>query len=191
METETIRNIISKGEGLQVEFKKALSAIPSDAYETIVSFSNTQGGTLLLGVNDDGTVVGVVQTAVQKMLKNLVSALNAVDNIYPPLYLQPTPHEINGKTIIVLQVPISSQVHKLKQKHIFIREVIGNVIVHREYKSAMATQLVIENNQVILTNPNNPHGHGPIDLDSFNPHPKNPNIRKFFTAMGWTDEIGS
>jgi ATP-dependent DNA helicase RecG len=26
---------------------------------------------------------------------------------------------------------------------------------------------------------------------NFNPYPKNPNIRKFFTAFGWTDEIGS
>lgn len=33
--------------------------------------------------------------------------------------------------------------------------------------------------------------HGPIDAGSFNPFPKNPNIRKFFTAFGWTDEIGS
>jgi ATP-dependent DNA helicase RecG len=30
-----------------------------------------------------------------------------------------------------------------------------------------------------------------MDLDNFNPHAKNPNIRKFFTALGWTDEIGS
>jgi ATP-dependent DNA helicase RecG len=55
----------------------------------------------------------------------------------------------------------------------------------------MSTELVIENHRVILTNPNNPHGNGPIDLNGFNPFPKNPNIRKFFTAMGWTDEIGS
>jgi ATP-dependent DNA helicase RecG len=30
-----------------------------------------------------------------------------------------------------------------------------------------------------------------MDLDNFNPHAKNPNIRKFFTALGWADEIGS
>jgi len=28
-------------------------------------------------------------------------------------------------------------------------------------------------------------------LDNFNPHPKNPNLRRFFTALGWADEIGS
>ena len=40
-------------------------------------------------------------------------------------------------------------------------------------------------------NPNNPYFNGIMDLDNFNPHPKNPNLRKFFLALGWTDEIGS
>jgi ATP-dependent DNA helicase RecG len=71
------------------------------------------------------------------------------------------------------------------------REIVGNIIVHREYNSALATELIIDKFQLTTTNPNKPHFSGPIDLDSFNPYPKNPNIRKFFTALGWTDEIGS
>lgn len=71
------------------------------------------------------------------------------------------------------------------------REVIGNAIVHREYSSALSTDLIIAETGVTVTNPNKPLFHGPIDPKSFNPFPKNPNIRKFFTAFGWTDEIGS
>ena len=71
------------------------------------------------------------------------------------------------------------------------REVIGNIIVHREYTSAISTDLIITKSEVVLTNPNKPLFHGLIDSTSFNPYPKNPNIRKFFTAFGWTDEIGS
>jgi len=71
------------------------------------------------------------------------------------------------------------------------REVIGNVIVHREYTSALSTDIIISASDVVATNPNKPLFHGPIDPASFNPFPKNPNIRKFFTAFGWTDEIGS
>jgi len=33
--------------------------------------------------------------------------------------------------------------------------------------------------------------NGIMDLNNFNPHPKNPNMRKFFMALGWADEIGS
>ncbi|HUP13317.1 MAG TPA: hypothetical protein VM187_13920 [Niastella sp.] len=71
------------------------------------------------------------------------------------------------------------------------REVIGNAIVHREYTSALSTNLIISATAVTITNPNKALFHGPIDPNGFNPFPKNPNIRKFFTAFGWTDEIGS
>jgi ATP-dependent DNA helicase RecG len=71
------------------------------------------------------------------------------------------------------------------------REIIGNIIVHREYTDAMATELIIEEDAVRTLNPNNPYFNGIMDLNHFNPHPKNPNIRKFFTALGWADEIGS
>ena len=30
-----------------------------------------------------------------------------------------------------------------------------------------------------------------LQLDTFSPYPKNPNIRKFFTEFRWKDEIGS
>lgn len=33
--------------------------------------------------------------------------------------------------------------------------------------------------------------HGFINRNDFAPYPKNPNLRKFFTAFGWTEEIGS
>ena len=71
------------------------------------------------------------------------------------------------------------------------REVIGNIIVHREYTDATATELIIEEDAVKTLNPNNPYFNGIMDLDNFNPHPKNPNLRRFFTALGWADEIGS
>lgn len=70
------------------------------------------------------------------------------------------------------------------------REIIGNTIIHREYTSAIATELIISATEVRISNPNNPAFHGVIDPKGFNPHPKNPNIRKFFTALGWADEIG-
>jgi len=71
------------------------------------------------------------------------------------------------------------------------REVIGNIIIHREYTDATATEVIIEEDAVRTLNPNNPHFNGVMDLNNFNPHPKNPNLRKFFMALGWAEEIGS
>jgi ATP-dependent DNA helicase RecG len=68
---------------------------------------------------------------------------------------------------------------------------IQNIIIHREYTDATATELIIEEDAVRTLNPNNPRFNGIMDLDNFNPHPKNPNLRRFFMALGWADEIGS
>ncbi len=357
MIAEQILNIIEKGEGVRSEFKLATNNVPSDLYETVVSFSNTMGGTILLGISDDGIIAGIDTAHKNSMIRNIVSALNSIDNISPPLYLQPSVVEIKNKYIICLQVPVSSQVHKHKEKvyireyesdinitnnhnqisdlylrksntfsenkiypnlafedldkrlldkarnlirsyqsdhpwlllddfsmlkeavlwkkdfnenregytlaaallfgkdttiqsilpaykievlvrranadrwddritlrtnlidsyikikdflnkHLpekfyieadqridlrdtIFREIIGNIIVHREYNASLATEIIIDKYKITATNPNRPNFIGPIDLNSFNPFAKNPNIRKFFMALGWTDEIGS
>lgn len=359
MNSEIIDNVLESGEGINVEFKSALNSVPSSFYETVVSFSNTDGGTIYLGISDDHEIDGVAPDSANRMLKNIVSALNSTDCINPPVYVQPILITYKGKYIIAIQIQSSSQVHeyrrriyirefesdidvtennskiselyarkrtyfsetqiysklkiedletslfqkardiirgyrsdhpwvmvsneqllresvlwrrdfqtgeegltlaaalifgkdetiqsilpaykieamvrrensdswddridpplrtnlidtylKLKEfisKHLpakfytyngqrvdlrdrIFREVIGNLIVHREYTSALSSELIIYNDEVITTNPNRAQFHGLIDLNSFNPFPKNPNIRKFFNSFGWTDEIGS
>ena len=59
MTYEEIKNIISQGEGVNIEFKKSTTDITKDVYETVCAFSNREGGHILLGVKDDGTVIGV------------------------------------------------------------------------------------------------------------------------------------
>ena len=52
--------IIRKGEGVTVEFKGAMSkAGKQKIVETICAFLNTRGGTILIGVEDDSTVIGI------------------------------------------------------------------------------------------------------------------------------------
>lgn len=59
MTAEEIGKIIAQGEGISIEFKKAMEKVPASLYETVVSFANTRGGYILLGVDDDGTVLGI------------------------------------------------------------------------------------------------------------------------------------
>ena len=74
--------------------------------------------------------------------------------------------------------------------HLF-REIIGNLLVHREYTNPFPAKLIIEENQVRTENWNKPHGSGAIDPANFSPYPKNPIIAKFFKEIGWVDELGS
>ena len=71
------------------------------------------------------------------------------------------------------------------------REVVANMIVHREYTNAHPCSFIIYTDRVETENANNPHGNGPIDPDNFAPFPKNPSIAKFFIQLGRVDELGS
>lgn len=71
------------------------------------------------------------------------------------------------------------------------REIIGNLLVHREFSNSFPAKLIIEPDRVKTENWNKPHGNGRIDPANFSPFPKNPTIAKFFKEIGWVDELGS
>ncbi|GGZ19663.1 hypothetical protein GCM10007049_10190 [Echinicola pacifica] len=57
MTLQEVSKIARKGEGLQVEFKKKV-AHPEKIIREVVALANTEGGHLLIGVDDDRTVSG-------------------------------------------------------------------------------------------------------------------------------------
>jgi len=71
------------------------------------------------------------------------------------------------------------------------REVVANLLVHREFINAFPVKLVISKNAVETENWSKAHGNGIIDPINFSPFPKNPNITKFFKEIGRVDELGS
>ena len=87
MTYEEIKNIISQGEGMNIEFKKSTTDITKDVYETVCAFSNREGGHILLGVKDDGTVIGVDRNRAERIKSDFVTSINNPNKIYPPLYL--------------------------------------------------------------------------------------------------------
>lgn len=61
--SDALDRYIRAGEGISVEFKRCGSQPRQDTFETICSFANRQGGSVLLGVRDDGTVEGVPEAS--------------------------------------------------------------------------------------------------------------------------------
>ncbi|MCK4507932.1 MAG: putative DNA binding domain-containing protein, partial [Desulfuromonadales bacterium] len=53
--TEEIQNLIKSGESHVVEFKTSFGR---ETIETLVAFANAQGGTVFVGVADDGSIKG-------------------------------------------------------------------------------------------------------------------------------------
>lgn len=356
MSIELVRNLLKQPEKIRLEFKEARNSIPRNLFETVCAFLNREGGSILLGVNNQGEVIGVDPIAIEQISTDISSLSNNPTKLNPSFILFPSVVEIKNKKVIHIQVPSSSQVHKcdnivfdrssdgdfrvtspqgiaeiynrkrvhftegtiyphiqssdfkegllekvrnlirsnkpnhpwlglsddeffrtsglLKRdyqngsegftlaailllgkdiviknilphykvdalvkikdvdryddrltletnlietynelmdftaKHLpdkfhlegdtrislrerIFREVIANLIVHREYTNAHSASFIIYKDRVEILNANNPNGSGSISISNFLPFPKNPIISKFFVQIGRVEELGS
>jgi ATP-dependent DNA helicase RecG len=111
MDIQQVQQLIAQGEGLRIEFKEATTSVPASFNETVVSFSNTDGGTLLLGVDDHGHVKGISPQTTVQLQKDILTALNSRECINPPIYVQPFTIQHPDGLVIIIQIPASSQIH--------------------------------------------------------------------------------
>jgi len=72
-----------------------------------------------------------------------------------------------------------------------LREIISNLLMHRNFSSGYVAKLVIEKNRIYTENSNLSHGYGALDIATFEPFQKNPPISKVFREIGLADELGS
>jgi len=93
-----IEDIIALGEGERVEFKKSASDLERIG-ETICAMANKRGGWILVGVTDEGNVVGIEGKDITKRIADLSSRLE------PPVSFDVDVKEIYGKRVIVVSVP--------------------------------------------------------------------------------------
>lgn len=357
MTQDKLKEILQKGEGIEIEFKTSQFELNRDAFESICAFLNRKGGHLLLGVKNDGTVEGVIEGCVKDIVNNIVTNANNPQKLRPPFYLSTQVIDYEGEKVIYVYVPESSQVHNTNgkifdrnedgdfditqqteqvtqlylrkqttysenriypylklsdfkpelfsrvrtlaknersdhpwqdmsdeellrsaglfkhdhktgkdgytlaavlllgkdeviqsvlphhktdailrvenidryddrddirtnliesydrlmafvRKHLpdkfyqegeqrislrdrIFREVVGNLLIHREFTNAFPAKLIIKKDRVLAENWNRPHDGGVIDPANFSPYPKNPVIAKFFKEIGRVDELGS
>ena len=111
---------------MSVEFKESSTQVNRDLYESICAFLNRQGGHLVLGVKDDGVIAGIDPQALPGIKKDLVTTLNNPQKINPPLYALPEQIFVQGKTLLYLAIPESSQVHRCNGR-IFDRNEDGDL----------------------------------------------------------------
>ena len=116
MDVRRLESLIAQGEGMSLEFKRCGGdKIERDVFETVCSFANRQGGTILLGVTDGGDVAGVDDALVLQLERNLV---NVTSN---PKLFSPSPtvefERItlgNGRTVIRVWVPMGPEIYRFK-----------------------------------------------------------------------------
>jgi len=359
MEQNELHRILKQGEGLRIEFKESQNGVPDTLFDTVSSFLNREGGIIILGVDDQGSVLGLNSQNLMQLKQNIVTALNNPEVINPPFPLAVNEVTYGKNTLLYMRIPVSSFVHKHNNKiydrendsdfritdeariaemyarkrnvftenqifpnlqvedldatlfekaksrialvntnhpwlaagysnerilrdarflrrdyttgetgltlaaalvfgtdevignllpayridilvrrknkdryddrlllktnlmdsylqalqfikskwpekfwqdtdgnrkdlrELIFRELVANIIIHREYNSATPTEVIVYEDRLEATNANRRRFTGPLNLETFEAEPKNPNIRAFFNILSWADEIGS
>ena len=96
-----LKEEIKKGENKKLEFKEKLPSNEAIA-KTVIAFSNTAGGKILIGVNDNKKTVGIDEDKVfeyEEKISSIISDL-CYPMILPEIYVQ----NIDGKVILVVEV---------------------------------------------------------------------------------------
>ena len=104
MTIDEVRELITRGEGPTIEFKREWPQrgdVTVKIGSELVAFANTQGGYLLIGVDDNGLVVGVTGDW-QKLEERLMGLCCACS---PPVILTVEEVNLEGKSILVAHVP--------------------------------------------------------------------------------------
>jgi len=99
-------DLIANGETLKIEFKSDLKQLPDrDLVATAMSLSNTEGGDILLGIEDDGTITGLHSNHSNTM--GIIALIANKTN--PSVTVKIETYNIEDKTVARISVPKSRQ----------------------------------------------------------------------------------
>lgn len=101
METVEIMQVLAQGEDSYNQFKKDITNIDALAQD-IIAFSNTLGGSLFIGIDDDGTVTGLSADDVHRLNQLLSNA--ASQNVKPAVNPLSEIAMIDDKRIMIIEV---------------------------------------------------------------------------------------
>ena len=117
MDTSQLKMILQQGEHATVEFKDRLSSNRNVAV-LLSSFANSLGGNIIIGVADNGKVLGVsdpeaVTSRIGQVCANLLA---------PSLSVKTETIELNDRAIVLVGVPQSSSAPHSVSGEYFIRK---------------------------------------------------------------------
>ena len=100
LNTENIQLLIDSGEGYNVEFKVRVPSKVRELTEEICAFANADGGYLLIGIDDNGQIIG---TSLENDKRSAIQG--SISEISPTLHCELYTVNIEDKTVWVIDVP--------------------------------------------------------------------------------------
>ncbi|MDX9810988.1 MAG: ATP-binding protein [Bacteroidales bacterium] len=98
-----IKKLISEGESLHLDFKYCISDSRKIA-RTLAAFANTEGGVILIGVRDNGSIAGIRSDEEIYMVETAVHLFCS-----PEIKYTIRQHDYAGKTLVEVQVEEGSE----------------------------------------------------------------------------------
>lgn len=116
MTEQELLSALKLGEEKDWEFKSARGGLPGSLWETYSAMANTDGGSIVLGVEKDGLVSGLTDVAATK--KNFWDTVNNKGKVNVNLLSNHDVSEIKvvDKTVLVIHVPRASR----RQRPVYI-----------------------------------------------------------------------
>jgi len=147
MTARRLRGIIELGETDTVEFKRKFSGYEKIAKE-MIALANTRGGWLVIGVDDDGRIIGVESEKSEVDLATTAAEFYAE----PPIEHEVHIVDIEGADVVAIEIPESrSKPHQLvaatngvalvnaSDTRVYIRQQDRSVMASREVVRVLAS----------------------------------------------------
>ena len=155
-----INNLSKYEENNRIEVKRAKGGLPNSLWETYSAFANTDGGIILLGVDEkeDHTLAATGVEDVHKMKTDFWNIINNKQKVSLNILTERmvSSHTIEGKDILCIEVPKADRcdlpvpfVTKGMDRqddtplHLALREVLLNSIAHADTHNPERTSLTI------------------------------------------------
>lgn len=119
-----LADLIAQGESLQLELKRDLN--DRELYEAVVCMANGQGGLIVIGVDDDGTVVGARPRHGDATDPRRVAAA-VQNNTEPPLGVVVDVEALDGQEVILIQVPQADPGPVGTKKGLYVKRVLDTL----------------------------------------------------------------
>jgi len=113
-----LQELFSAPEGQTLE-RKSARIHPRDLANTLIAFANADGGRVLVGVEDDGTVGGIDPAADREQVERLLRA--AYEFCTPSVQIEYQFVPCQGRTVLLLDVPVSPRVHNHTNGRVYLR----------------------------------------------------------------------
>lgn len=117
MNKEEFIKLSKEGEGSQIEYKTCSDKVSESLYETVCSFLNHSGGKILIGVKDNGEIIGVNPQKVERIKNSIITTIKNTDVFLPCPYFTPQVIEVDTNIVLLLDIPCGHYVYRYNGRY--------------------------------------------------------------------------